>query len=518
MKSNSGGMLSNLIREFNSPQMAAEFLNESFVSIFTEAPDWTVIKSLIPGIDQPWNINVNVEKTEKFLRTVKVKTSSGSDNLSSKLLRECADALSGPLTHLFSLSVNDCIIPTEWKIGNVVPVPKPYAKSINDLRPITLLPIVSKILEKMVVSSIKDDLIRMYGSHQFGFRPGASTAHAHLALHDYVTRHLDDRDTKGVLLISFDMKKAFDKLSHFSLFKSLSQSHIPVRCIQWLMDYFTNRQQRVVLKHNVCSGLREVTSGVPQGSVLGPFLFAAHIGSFSAASQYSITLKYADDIVIACPIQHLGSYEMVFTTEMDNMSSWCSLNGLTLNSNKTKAMLVGHRPSPTSGLSSYECDSMRFLGMTFNKSFKWDDHVHKTCKMASSRLRVLRILRNHLSTKELCMVYYACVRSVLEYSSEVFVGLNSKNCNRMERVNKRAHRIICGESCKCALFPPLSVRRETKAQKTFLSFEQSDHILHYLFPDCLPRSGHLMLSFVNSSLRAASFVPFCSRSFNDLKK
>lgn len=516
-KSKSGGMLCNMIKEFDSPQLAAEYLNESFVSIFTEAPNWTVIESLISEENRPWNINIDVEKIDQLLRSVKVKKSCGSDNLSPKLLRECAGALSGPLSHLFSLSINNCSLPAEWKIGNVVPVPKPHAKSVNDLRPITLLPIVSKILEKLVVSSIKDELIQLYGKNQFGFRPGASSVHAHLELHDFVTHHLDNPVNKGVLLISFDMKKAFDKLSHLALFKSLTKGKIPKRCIQWLMNYFENRQQRVILKHNVSSSLLKVTSGVPQGSVLGPFLFAAHIGSFLAASQHSNAFKYADDIVIACPIQLLSSCDKIFTDEMTNMCSWCSSNGLFLNTSKTNVMVVGHVTSPVSGLSSYECEFMKILGVTFNKAFKWDDHIHEICRKASSRLRIIRILRNFLTIQELSKVYNACVRSVLEYNCEVFVGLNGKNSKRLERINKRAHRIICGKSCRCTLFPPLNVRREAKAMKTFLSLKKEDHVIHHLFPDILTRSRHLKLSFINTSLRAASFVPYCSRRFNESK-
>ena len=290
----------------------------------------------------------------------------------------------------------------------------------------------------------------MYGPLQFGFRPGASAAHAHIALHDFVTRCLDSRGTNAVLLISFDMEKAFNKLNYSALFKSLANGRIPKRCLQWMMNYFMHRKQRVILKHNVFSDLLDVTSGVPQGSVLGPFLFAAHLGSFTAVSQFATAFKYADDIIIACPIQRRSSCEAMFSAEMAHMNSWCSSDGLSLNSNKTKTMLVGNVFSPIGDICSFECGSLRFLGMTFNKTLKWDDHIHRTCKLASSRLRMIRILRNHLNSHELRMVYFACVRSLHEYSSEVFVGLNGKNSSRLERLNKRAHRLICGESCRDA--------------------------------------------------------------------
>ena len=140
-----------------------------------------------------------------------------------------------------------------------------------------------------------------------------------------------------------------------------------------------NRSQRVVLKPNVCSTSLPVTSGVPQGSVLGPYLFAAHVGSFSSVSPVTKVFKYADDIMIVYPFSNVNSCDQVFNAEMKHMTDWCVTNGLTLNAEKTKAMIIGHYPHPvTNSLSFSTKESLTFLGMSFTKALKWDNHISNT--------------------------------------------------------------------------------------------------------------------------------------------
>ena len=370
--------MQRLLKEYESIQHAADDLNDTFASVFTEPPDWEFVQNMITTDGLSWNVGtcITVGKTEQYLKKLKLRKSAGCDNLTARILRECSSALCEPLSHLFSQSISECYVPAEWKVGNVVPIPKSKAKTKYDLRPVTLLPIVAKILEKYVVSSVKTEIMEMYGDNQFGFRPQVSTLHAHLELHDYITSQLDQIETKGVLLISFDMMKAFDKLDYEALFRTLSTSAVPRRFLCWLTSYFMNRSQRVVLKPNVCSTSLPVTSGVPQGSVLGPYLFAAHVGSFSSVSPVAKVFKYADDIMIVYPFSNVNSCDQVFNAEMKHMTDWCVTNGLTLNAEKTKAMIIGHYPHPvTNSLSFSTKESLTFLGMSFTKALKWDNHI-----------------------------------------------------------------------------------------------------------------------------------------------
>ena len=126
-----------------------------------------------------------------------------------------------------ALSFETCTFPQKWKRAKVIPVPKKPKPTVDDLRPISLLPIVSKIVERTALDSIKHELIAMYGTNQFGFRPQYGTIHAHIKIHDYITRVLDFKPVKAVVIISYDMRKAFDGICHEHLIASLKKGNLP---------------------------------------------------------------------------------------------------------------------------------------------------------------------------------------------------------------------------------------------------------------------------------------------------
>ena len=168
-----------------------------------------------------------------LLSKLKTNEGSGSDGLSPRLLVALADVISEPLTHLFCLSIESAQVPRIWKLANVCPIPKKSHPSIDDLCPISILPVFSKLLEKVVLASVQHTLVKMYGDNQFGFRPHSSTLHANISLHDCITLELEDSDTVAVMLISTDFKRAFDSLHHDKLLITLRNGRLPDKLIKW---------------------------------------------------------------------------------------------------------------------------------------------------------------------------------------------------------------------------------------------------------------------------------------------
>ena len=151
---------------------------------------------------------------------------------------------------------------------------------------------------------------------------------------------------------------------------------------------------------------------------------------------------------------------------------------------------------------------------------KWDRHVESITKAAGRRVHVLRYLRHirSITKKDLMTVYNNYILSVLEFNAPLFVGLNVKNNERMERIRRRCHRIICGLHCKCDVFQPLKERRELLAMKLFEQMMSSDHISHDLLPHLLPRTGRLFQEFIKTERRSNSFIPFCLFRWNEKKE
>ena len=157
---------------------------------------------------------------------------------------------------------------------------------------------------------------------------------------------------------------------------------------------------------------------------------------------------------------------------------------------------------------------MKILGVTYTSDLKWDAHVSDIIGRASQRIYVLKQLRSLINRPGLIKIYKALIVSVLEYCSPVMVGMNKKNCDKIEKVNRRCHRIICGNDCICECFVSIEERRHHHAEVLFLALSSPSNILQNLIPHTLPRSNHFFINNMNTEKRQKAFIPYMSVHLN----
>ena len=517
MNSNSDNALFRLINSYKSPNDAAEAMSSTFFQYFSLDPSWQDVLNSIEAIPSSidWNPVIEVHAVQQLLMKLKAKKSPGSDGLPPRLLSLISEEIAGPLAHLIALSIETSTVPKLWKIANIKAVPKSRPARLDNLRAISLLPAFSKILETVVVDSLKADLIRSYGSNQFGFRPRTSTTHAHIHFHDFLTRMLDRPDCIACAVISFDMNKAFDRLLHSELIHSLHQANLPLHFIKWCISFLKDRQQRVRIDFSTCSTLRIASSGVPQGSVIAPYLFCVHMASLQPASPTAQMTKYADDVLCVIPIVNANEVQHQVNHEISNVHQWCRTHGLITNDKKTKLMyvkkgnVVQYLPTDIEVV-----ENLKVLGVIYSSDLRWNSHVDMICRKAYQRIFVLKRLKSNLPRACLLSVYNAFILSALEYCSPVFVGVNDVNKEKIEKVRRRCHRIICGCDCQCSSFTPLWIRRNNRALVFLKQIENENDIIHCLHPRRFQRSQQLEMPTIFTKRRHNSFVPFVTSLAN----
>ena len=232
---------------------------------------------------------------EKQLKKLKRNKATGADDLPTGLLKDCASEISQPLCHLINLSLNRSEIPSDWKHALITPIFKSGSASDNDnYRPISILPILSKILEKSVHQQLMDYLEdnTLLSRNQFGYRHKRSTDLAATLLLDDIRREVDKGNLVGVVFI--DLSKAFDTISHATLLEKLKAYGINDGELHWFTAYLFNRTQQVVMG-NVKSEIEHVNCGVPQGSILGSLLFLVFFNDFPEVLIRARVIQFADD-------------------------------------------------------------------------------------------------------------------------------------------------------------------------------------------------------------------------------
>ncbi|MEL7309671.1 MAG: reverse transcriptase domain-containing protein, partial [Pseudomonadota bacterium] len=277
--------------------------------------------------------------------------------------------------------------------------------------------------------------------------------------------------------------KAFDKLLHSRILSTCFDFQIPAYIVSWIFSFLSNRKQRVL-----CSGRfsdwAEVTSGVPQGSVLGPILFCLAIDSLKPVCPNSSIVKYADDVTILHFVRSVSADSLQI--ELDNILKWSDEMSLPVNPSKCsvlnivtkKAMSVPDVFFPD-GCLLKSVSSTVFLGVVFSNDLKWNLHVDTVIKKACKRIYIIRNLRRSGVSKELMiMSYVVFIRSVLLYGFPCFCNAPDYVLDKLSRIENRICRII---NCD-AMSPQLSDAAEMMCKRMVTSIEKNpDHLLRDMF-------------------------------------
>ena len=244
------------------------------------------------------------------------------------------------LTHIFNLSIRCEHYPKDWKYALVTPIHKGGDKwNTTNYRPISILPIISKILERWVHSVVYSylDECNLIPCCQSGFRPLHSTE---TTLHDLTNtcyQAMERGEMTGTVFI--DLSKAFDSVNHEIILGKLEQSNMSTSVINWFKSYLYERSQSVTVGGNI-SKSRPLNTGVPQGSILGPLLFIIYTSDLPLCLPVECTLfMYADDSTITCSSSNINEIENNLNTALGRIYDWCVRNKLAINANKTKSVI-----------------------------------------------------------------------------------------------------------------------------------------------------------------------------------
>ena len=297
-------------------------------------------------------------------------------------------------------------------------------------------------------------------------------------------------------------------VSHPVLLDKMLNSKFPAGFILWLKSYLSGRSVQVKLKGTL-SRPYKITIGVPQGSVLGPSLFCALIGDLPNTESEMTSVQYADDINIIMKLpSQVQEMSQVVGRELERINNWCTHNHQTLNLQKSKMLLFTRSAVARNLFPINTASSAKILGVTWNEELNWKNHIDDISKKACKRLHVLRVLRRHVSTRELHEVYNCLIRSVFEYCCPLFCNLNKEQSVNLQRIDNRAHRMMSIEKEQCGCGGNgLKERREALSLKLFRKIIlDKRHILHKRLPRQLKRN-RLSNFYCRTKRRQRSFFP-----------
>ena len=343
--------------------------------------------------------------------------------------------------------------PSCWKSPSVIPVFKNSGERSDprNYRPISLLPVISKVFESILNSSVVHHLesLELFSDHQYGFRSSRSTADLLTVITERIHRVLDvSGEARAVAL---DISKAFDKVWHAGLLHKLKAYGISGSVFELIRSFLDDRHIRVVLDGH-SSAEYTVNSGVPQGSVLGPTLFLIFINDLPDHILSKLGI-YADDSTLYSCLDKpdlFSKVEMAAFLEDDlrTVVEWGQKWLVTFNDSKTKLLSINRHkqtfllPVLMKGKELPESDSFRMLGLNFSNDFKWTSYIQSIAKAATKKVGSLYRAQKYLTPISILYLYKATIRPCIEYCCHLWAGAPATLLNLLDKIQKRICNLI----------------------------------------------------------------------------
>ena len=315
----------------------ADMFNKFFYDQFSEPSIYNT--DITFESDNDFDIDFSPSRVRALLAAINTNKACGPDEIPGMVLKMCSDSVVLPLSIIYKLAYNTGSLPLEWKLSSIVPIfKKGDSKEVSNYRPISLLCIASKIMERIIHEEIIVKVMPLIDKRQHGFLPNMSCSTNLVQLTDDVAQSL--HKNIGTDIIYFDFAKAFDTVSHDIILRKLKQKfNIDGRLLKFLQDYLAHRRQKLILD-NVSSNILKVNSAAPQGSILGPLLFIIFINDiYDCIDPNTKISQHADDTKIWRQILSEHDCE-ILQTDVNKLQDWCANNKMNFNNEKCHALAV----------------------------------------------------------------------------------------------------------------------------------------------------------------------------------
>lgn len=466
---------------------------------------------------------VFVPFTESDVRDNLLSISSravGSDCVSRSMIVPIIDIILPLITHILNFSITSNTFPETWKAAHLIPLPKiSNPQNFHDYRPISILPFLSKLLERLVHKQLSYFLHRycLLNPMQSGFRPGHSTVTALVKVTDDIRLAMDSNQL--TILTLLDFSNAFNSVDFDILVKSLSSFNISPAAENWFRSYLTGRRQRIKVA-DLESPWADIVAGVPQGGVLSPLLFSIFINSITTNLTSSFHL-YADDVQIYrhSALSDLQATVHNLNNDLATMCEWCKNYGLMINPGKTQAIILGRqhliskidwdtlpRPRVNDVLIPYS-SNVKNLGLHLDSTLSWQTQLNELSRKVFAAHGSLRRLRNVLPVPSKICLAQTCLLSILDYADICYPDVTEAQLDKLDRLQNLCIRFIF----RLRKYDHISFFRK-KLNWLPIRLRRNSHILHLLYsilfhpntPSYLKDRFELLGSQHELSLRSAA--------------
>ena len=455
-------------QELSEPEIMSNEFNTFFTNIAAKLKEPIppsnfehISKFVNDHVPEPMYFNIPYiceEKVRKMLSNLDISKSTGLDEIGPRFLKLSSNIIYPAICRILNASISQCVFPEKWKLAKVCPLFKAGCKQdVNNYRPISILPTLSKLLEKHVHNNFIAYLnhYNLIIQTQSGFRKNHSCETALVHIFDKWLKAVNDGFIVGVVMVDF--KKAFDLVDHNVLLQKLALYKCSKRTLDWFKSYLLDRKQIVALNGAMSSDL-VVKYGVPQGSILGPLLFLLFINDLpmSLSVETNTTDMYADDTTIHCIDHTLQNVQRNLQLYLHNLETWCKSNGMILNTDKTKVLLITtphKRARLTESSLSLTFKKIplktskgeKLLGLQIDENLKWDCHINKLRRKMSTNLWLLNRIKTFIPVNARILFYKAYIQPHLDFCNVVWGCTSQKNIHKIFILQKRACKIIFGQ-------------------------------------------------------------------------
>lgn len=520
----------------------ADALNNQFQSVFSPtdlSATQTTLSDLSPSIKNKLNmddLHITKEGVLKLLLKLKPYKATGPDGISARVMKEMAAVLAGPLCNIFNMSLEHSSVPDDWRHANVTPIFKKGDRcKPENYRPISLTCIASKIMEHIVTSHMMKYIERNNILHpkQHGFRARLSCETQLVELVSDISAELDaGREVDACLL---DFSKAFDKVNHHKLLQKMKTIGICDQITGWTASFLSGRTQTVTLQ-GTCSDLCAVTSGVPQGSVIGPALFLLYINDLPGIVRSRVRL-FADDTIIYTTTDKSDQ----LTKDLTSLEEWETDNKMKFHPAKCEVIRFSRKrsktptsPYPLHGETIPQVKTIKYLGVKIQDDLRWSPHVEYITTRASTTLGFIKRTIPPNATTLRAKAYKQLIRPTLEYASCAWDPLTKTLSAKVEAVQRRSARAAFNiprtshasttNMLQRLDWELLEARRAARRMSLFRAMhfgEVKTNIRDYISPsECLTstrrHSQQYRMSHHNTKAHMGSFFIRTSRDWNQL--